>query len=129
MYVLRRSGWEFVTSGSGGVSIDILAIEGGVVDLRDTASVVQRFRFGGVGAGLSTPGIRVPRLGSSLGRLLSHRAVNGSGSITTLYNQGGVYKTGLMGERELTRGDIAGACMIVELGVSTPSRAARPPSC
>ena len=120
MYILRESGWQFVTSGSAGFSIDIVAAEGGLVDLLDTENKAQRFYFGGLGAGISTPGIKLPKSLGFLTRILSGRMINSAGSTTKQFNMGHLYKTGLIGDRKLTRADITGACVIAELGVSLP---------
>ncbi|QYE36141.1 hypothetical protein KZX46_09495 [Polymorphobacter sp. PAMC 29334] len=120
IHLVEASKWAFKTSGSGGFSIDIVAATGGIVELFDPTGKEQHFYYGGVGAGISTPGLKVPKLGSVVGRLLTSRALNGSGGTTGMWNTGTVYKTAVVGNRELTRGDFTGGAVLADLGVSTP---------
>ena len=126
IHLADRSGWTFDTSGSGGFSIDVFAAEGGVVKLFDPphktdpkrAPIV--FRYGGVGAGISTPGLKIPKLGNVIARQLAGRALNGAASATTMWNEGWIFKTPIVGARELVRDDFVGACILAEIGISTP---------
>ena len=84
----------FDTSGSLGASIDILAVEGGVIKLFDPGHRVDTrrppviFHYGGVGAGISTPGLKVPGLGGKMASRLVGKALNGGGSATSMWNEG-----------------------------------------
>jgi hypothetical protein len=59
--VKKLSAWEYETSASGGIGIGLVAAEGGAIWLYDPKRLRQRFRYGGVGAGLSW-GIKIPRV-------------------------------------------------------------------
>lgn len=118
--MLAGSKWKFSTSGSAGFSLDVVAVSGGVIDFIDPDEKTESFHFGGIGAGFGTPGIKIPKFGSFLSRIISGRFLNSSGSTTEQMNKGVLFKTGLIGERELTRSDIVGACVIAELGISLP---------
>lgn len=102
------------------MSIDVVAVSGGVLKLFDPGGKRQVFHFGGVGAGLSTPGLKIPKLGGIIGKLLSGRALNGSGGPTSLWNDGTVYKGAAAAHRELERSDFVGPCLMGDVGVSTP---------
>ena len=114
------SKWTFKTSGSGGFSIDVVAATGGVVDLFDPNGHLTRLYYGGIGAGISTPGLKVPKLGTAVGKLLSGHALNASGATTGMWNEGAVFKTAIVGARELTRADFTGGAILADAGVSTP---------
>ncbi len=120
IHLVERSKWQFETSGSGGFSIDIVAATGGVVKIFDPAHKEQVFHYGGIGAGISTPGLKVPKLGSVIARQLVGRALNASGSTVAMWNTGLIYKTAMTSARELTRADFTGACILADLGFSTP---------
>lgn len=122
----ERSAWEFDTSGSGGLSLDVVCGEGGVVKLYDPPHRTNKarppvvFHYGGIGAGLSTPGLKIPKIGGAIARQLVGKALNGAGAATSLWNEGWIYRTVAVGSRELVRSDFVGGCLLAEAGVSTP---------
>lgn len=118
--IVERSAWTWETSGGGGFSVDVVAMTGGVMKLFNPRHQEEVFHYGGIGAGLSTPGLKVPKLGGAIGRLLAGRALNASGASTELWNTGVIFKTAVVGRRELTRRDFQGACIMADIGVSTP---------
>ncbi len=78
------------------------------------------FHYGGVGVGISTPGLKIPKLGSVIARQLVGKALNGGASGTQMWNEGWIFKTPVVGSRELIRSDFTGACILAEAGISTP---------
>ena len=78
--------------------------------------------FAGIGAGVGTPGIKIPKLGSAIGRAIAGRLFNSSGGGTDLHNSGVIYKGAAASQRELTRADFTGACLMADIGISTPIR-------
>lgn len=122
IHLLDRSAWTWETSGSGGFSIDVVAATGGVLKLFDPAHRETVFYYGGLGMGISTPGVKVPKLGSAIAKQLVGRMLNGSVAPTFLWNTGVIFRGWGVGTRELTRADFTGACILADLGVSTPIR-------
>jgi len=130
MAMFERSAWTWETSGSGGVSFDFVAASGGVVKLhdpgfaRDPRRPSEVFHYGAVGVGLSTPGVKIPKVGSSaatgIARWVAGHAVNGGFSLPSMRNEAVIYRTMAVGPRELTRLDFTGVCFLLEIGVSTP---------
>ena len=126
IHLVERSQWAFDTSGSGGLSLDIFAAEGGVVKLFDPPHVTDPkrppvvFHYGGVGVGISTPGLKIPKLGNVIARQLVGKALNGGASGTQMWHEGWIFKTPIEGSRELVRSDLTGACILAEAGISTP---------
>lgn len=119
-FVSGPSAWRWETSGGGGISLDVVAMSGGVLKLFDPKAKRQVFHYGGVGAGLSTPGLKVPKLGGTIGRWLTGRSFNGSGAATSLWNDGFIMKGTAAAHRELTRADFVGPCIMGDVGISSP---------
>ena len=118
--LIARSGWTWDTSGTAGFSIDVLAMTGGLLQLKNPSRQVVPFHFGAIGAGLSTPGVKVPGLGKGIARMLSGRALNATGAPSALSNWGVVFKTAEVGGRELHRSDFTGPAIIADIGGSLP---------
>ena len=119
IHLAGRSKWTFSTSGGGGLSIDVVAASGGTLEFNDPNRQPVRFHFGALGAGLGF-GVKIPKLGGLIGKLLSSRSVSGSGSTFAMRNEGVIFQTDVTRGRELTRGDFTGVCVIGEIGGSTP---------
>lgn len=122
MILFERSGWTWETSGSGGFSVDVVAMTGGVMKLWNAQHNEEVFHYGGIGGGISTPGLKVPKVGGLIGRLFSSKMLNASGAGTELWNTGVVFKTGAVGDRELIRSDFQGACIMADIGISLPDQ-------
>ena len=114
--LIRPSAWTFVTSGTGGVNVDIFAATGGAIDLLNPAGKPQNFHFGsaGVGAGV---GIKLPKIGKleirpeKLGK-----AIGGVIAPKAFPNAGTIYMTSFFAGRELTPADFRGVCIVIDGG-------------
>ena len=53
--VKKESAWQFVTSSSGGVGVEFVVAEGGMIYLQDPSGKQQAFKYGAAGAGLGAP--------------------------------------------------------------------------
>lgn len=93
-FISGPSAWRWETSGGAGISVDVEAVSEGVLKLFDPARKRQTFLYGEVGARLSTPGLKLPILGGIIGKLLSGHVLNGSGSPTSFWNEGTIFKGG-----------------------------------
>ena len=60
--IRKISAWQFITFGSGGLSVGVLAGGGGQMILKAPSGTDQTFTYGGVGEGLSA-GLKIPKLG------------------------------------------------------------------
>jgi hypothetical protein len=61
--IIRRSEWSFITSGTGGVGLSVVAVSGGTVVLSDPREREQRFRYGAAGVGWSFGIRKIPTIG------------------------------------------------------------------
>ncbi len=110
--IKKESAWKFVTSASGGIGVSLLAAEGGAIYFNDPLGAAQTFHYGAVGAGLSW-GFKIPRLpklqirGKSVGAVVAPPAFPCGG---VLYITDGFHGD------ELSKSDIQGPCMFVEVG-------------
>ncbi len=114
--LIRPSAWTFVTSGTGGINVDICAATGGAVDLLDPAGKPQEFHFGSAGVGFGL-GIKLPKIGKleirpeKLGK-----AIGGVIAPKAFPNAGMVYMTSFFSGRELSAADFRGICIVIDGG-------------
>jgi hypothetical protein len=114
MTVKKASAWKFVTFGSGGLSLEFVAAEGGQAILQDPKGVQDAFTYGGIGAGLSL-GLKIPKIGKL--RIPTKRgALTGGVGPTAFPSTGEVFITSSFSGNELSRSDIQGVCAFVEAG-------------
>ncbi len=112
--VTRPSAWQFVTFGSGGLSLGVVAAEGGTVVLQSPSNREETFYYGGVGAGLSV-GLRIPRIGRV--QINTPRGpLTGSGGPTAFPSTGRLLITDSFHGQELALSDIQGPCLFTEVG-------------
>lgn len=106
--IVRASKWKYDSSDSGGFGIGFFTAEGGQVSLTNPSGSKTTFTYGSAGAGLSL-GVKIPGVGKlDFGAAVSPAALPGGfGALYILDTFNGV---------ELTRSDITGACMLVEVG-------------
>ena len=107
---LEPSRWRYETGATGGIGIEFVALSGGAIYLDDPTGKVERFFFGGLGAGLSF-GFKIPKLPKLQ---LRGRSLAGAGSTKDFPSRGRVWKRSRFNSRELTKADIQGAVVFVE---------------
>ncbi len=56
------SGWTFITSATGGLGVEFVAVSGGAIYLADPEGKPHTFHYGGLGVGL-TAGAKIPKIG------------------------------------------------------------------
>ena len=111
--ITKRSAWQFVTFGSGGVGIGFVAIAGGQVVLKDPSGSDHTYTYAGAGGGLSA-GLKIPKIGKVQ---INTRAGSVTGSVgpTAFPSTGTVFLTDNAGS-DLTESDIRGTCAFTEAG-------------
>ncbi len=113
---IRPSQWSFITSGSGGLNIDVLALTGGEVQLDDPKGSLVKLHYGSAGAGLGL-GLKLPKVGKlEIKPERLGKAITGTVAPTSAPNTGHVYMTDFFKEPELTKDDLSGICLIVDGG-------------
>lgn len=113
--VKHKSAWEFVTFGSGGISVGFFAAEGGTIVLKDpTTGNDVNFYYGGAGAGLSA-GLKIPKIGKV--QINTRKGpVTGSLGPTEFPSTGTFLVTDSCETDELKLSDIQGLCAFGEVG-------------
>jgi hypothetical protein len=101
----RESAWKFVTSSGFGVSLEVAAT-GGKIVLRNPQGKEVNFYYGAVGAGLSTPSLKLPKLGKL--------KKSGGGSAANFPSKGAVYMLSQFQGKELAESDLQGGCVFIE---------------
>lgn len=51
LFIKKESAWQFVTSSSGGIGLELLVAEGGKIWLQDPGGKVVSYFYGGAGVG------------------------------------------------------------------------------
>jgi len=110
----KISAWQFVTFGSGGISVGVVAGEGGQIVLKDISGTDHTFTYGGVGAGLSA-GLKIPKLGK-IQIPTPKGPLTGSGGPFAFPSTGKVFADGNLPGGDLSKSDIEGLCMFAEVG-------------
>lgn len=108
--VRKVSAWQFITFGSGGLSIGIFAASGGKMILKDPSGKEHTFIYGGAGAGLSL-GAKLPKLGK-----MKVPTPTGAGGPTSFPSTGMVLANKDLPGGDLKKSDIQGLCTFVEVG-------------
>ena len=111
--IRKDSAWSFVTSSSGGVGIEFVVAEGGMIYLEDTKKQTQAFKYGAAGVGLSA-GIKFPKIGK-LQIPIRGKGLTGSVAPAAFPNGGKLYVTDACPGDDLSREAIRGVCMFVEV--------------
>ncbi|MDE8347535.1 MAG: hypothetical protein POH28_15380 [Acidocella sp.] len=112
---VRSSKWNFKTAGSGGINIDIFAASGGQIVMLDPRKNLERFNYGGIGAGAGF-GIKLPRIGKLEVNAIGH-SIAGTVAPMPWWNTGKIFMTAEFNGAELTRPDFTGACLFTEINV------------
>jgi hypothetical protein len=108
------SAWTFDGSGGGGVGLGFFAASRGTLQLKDPHGKSHQFGYGGVGAGISTPGVKLPKIGQlDIGKLDVSSAV-GPAPFTSV---GRVFKMkSIATGSDLTVNDFKGYCVLLDVG-------------
>ena len=118
--IIRRSEWSFITSGTGGVGLSVVAVSGGTVVLSDPREREQRFRYGAAGVGWSFGIRKIPTIGRLDTRRIDPRGLSDrfSGNVAppAFWNHGAVWLLNGSNGNELTADDFAGACVAYDAG-------------
>lgn len=114
---VRPSHWNFVTSGSGGLNIDVLALSGGEIELTDPSGSATKLYYGSAGAGLGF-GFKLPKVGKvEIKPERLGKAITGTVAPTAAPNTGHVYMTDFFKGDELTKADLSGVCFMIDGGL------------
>jgi hypothetical protein len=113
LLIRGESGWTFKTSSTAGFGVEFVGVSGGSIDLKDPEGRTVAFRYGAVGAGLSH-GLRLPKIGK-VQLKVKGKAVGGTIAPASFQNGGVVYVLDTLARPELTRSDITGVCMFLEV--------------
>jgi hypothetical protein len=113
LIVKKSSAWQFVTSSTGGVGVEFVALEGGTIWLQDPRSQVVTFHYGSAGVGLAA-GLKLPKIGK-LELKLRGKTVGGVIAPGAFPNTGKVYVLETFSGDELTASDIRGVCAFTEV--------------
>ena len=112
--VKKESAWEFVTFGSGGLSLGYFSAEGGTVVLKDLSGTDQQFIYGGAGAGLAA-GLKIPKIGKV--QVNTRKGpLTGNVGPTAFPSTGKLFVTDNCEGNDLTKTDIQGLCSFIEVG-------------
>ncbi|RKR36705.1 hypothetical protein [Paraburkholderia sp. BL17N1] len=112
MISLRKSGWSFNTSATGGLGIELLSISGGKIILDDPQKQSHDFSYFGFGIGYSRglPKIKLPPIP------ILNREMSGTGSTKDFTSDGVLYMTSYFHRQELSTSDIKGATIYFDGG-------------
>ena len=113
LFVKKPSEWQFVTSSTGGVGVEFVAVEGGRIWLQDPGGKTETFRYGAAGVGLAA-GLKLPKIGK-LELKVRGKSVGAALAPASFPNTGKVYVLESFTGNELTKDDITGVCMFAEV--------------
>ncbi|WP_110946860.1 hypothetical protein [Pseudomonas bohemica] len=111
---VNASRWTYETASSGGLTVMFAAGSGGSITLKDPAGKTENFRYGGLGAGIGF-GARLPRFGK-VNIAIKGKSVGGAGALEAFPSTGAVFVSDAIANRDLTRDDITGVCVFMEVG-------------
>lgn len=116
MIVKKESAWKFVTSSTGGLGVEFIAAEGGVIYMTDPGGSAVSFKYGAAGVGI-TYGFKLPKIGKVDVKVLG-KAIGAAVAPASFPNTGIMYVLDSFAGDELTRDDITGVCQFVEVGAA-----------
>lgn len=108
------SRWQYVTASGGGLTIAFVAGGGGSITLRSPQGQDLPFRYGGIGAGLGI-GAKLPRFGK-VDVKIKGKSIGGAGAAEAFPSEGAVFVADDIKDRDLTRDEITGPCLYMEVG-------------
>ncbi|SIQ29253.1 MULTISPECIES: hypothetical protein [Acidiphilium] len=112
---VRPSNWAFKTAGSAGINIDVFAATGGQIVMVNPRKRLERFNYGGIGAGAGF-GLKLPRIGKLELSVIGH-SIAGTVAPMPWWNTGKIFMTAEFRGAELSKHDFTGACIFVEINV------------
>jgi hypothetical protein len=112
--IVKPSAWQFVTSSSGGLGVEFVVVEGGMIYLQDPSGKNVSFLYGAAGAGLSA-GFKLPKIGK-LQINVKGKAVGGAVAPAAFPNMGKLYVLDTCPTDDLTQDAIRGVCLFAEIG-------------
>jgi len=112
--VVKPSAWTFKTSSSGGIGVEFVSAEGGVLYFKDPQGTTVSFGYGAAGAGLAA-GFKLPKIGK-LAVNVSGKSVVGAVAPAAFPNAGKLYVLDTCPDSDLTVSDIRGVCLFGEIG-------------
>ncbi|BCD84988.1 hypothetical protein PSm6_13950 [Pseudomonas solani] len=110
---VNPSRWGYVTASGGGLTVAFVAGGGGSITLRSPSGENVALRYGGLGAGVGF-GAKLPRFGK-VDIKIKGKSVGGTGAAEAFPSDGAVFVADDLVDRDLTRDDITGPCMYVEV--------------
>ena len=114
LFIKGESDWQFVTSSSGGIGVEFIAVEGGKIWLQDPDGNVITYYYAGAGAGL-TAGFKLPKIGKIQVKVRG-KSVGGIVAPSSFPNGGKLYVLESFDGDELSSSDLTGVCMFAEVG-------------
>lgn len=114
MSFLRESKWTYETAANGGVGVEFVLAAGGVIWLLDPQRQEHSFRYGGIGVGLSTPKVKIPRVPLRSLPPIRGRGVTAGGAATAFPSTGKVYMAPGFHGQELAEDDFRGGTLFLD---------------
>lgn len=116
MIIKKESEWKFVTSSTGGLGVEFIAAEGGIIYMTDPSGSPVSFKYGAAGVGI-TYGFKLPKIGKVDVKVLG-KTVGAAAAPSFFPNTGVMYVLDSFDGDELERSDITGVCQFVEVGAA-----------
>ncbi|WP_425230781.1 hypothetical protein [Sphingomonas sp.] len=116
MFLIHDSAWTFDTSAGAGAGLGVVVASGGMVRLKDPGGTPISFYFGGIGAAISTPSLRIPKIPKIKFPGWKAPSAAAAGSTPDFKSYGVVYRKSMFGTKELVADDFRGACIYCEGG-------------
>lgn len=114
---IRPSHWNFATSGSGSLNIDVPALSEGEIELTDPSGSATKPYYGSAGAGLGF-GFKLSKVGKlEIKPERLGKAITGTVTPTAASNTSHVYMTDFFKKDELTKADLSGVCFMIDGGL------------
>ncbi|MFP3568132.1 hypothetical protein [Paraburkholderia sp. SIMBA_030] len=113
MLSIRESKWNYNTSATAGLGVELLSMSGGRIVIDDPEKQAQGFSYSGFRFGLVNipiPKIHLPPLPAL------NREISGTGSVEDFYSNGYLYMTDSFHGKELTKSDIQSGTVYLDAG-------------
>ena len=116
LMIKKESAWQYQTSSSGALGLEFFAVEGGRIYMKDPQGADASFLYGAGGVGLAY-GIKLPKIGKIN---IPVKGYSGTAGIAPAFfpSTGKLMILESFKGDELTRDDITGVCMFLEIGAS-----------
>ena len=103
-----------MTSSAGGIGVEFVSAEGGVLYFKDPRGTSVSFGYGAAGAGLAV-GFKLPKIGK-LAVNVGGKSVVGAVAPASFPNAGKLFVLDTCPDSDLTVSDIRGVCLFGEIG-------------